>query len=361
MLICCTKKLQEAVGIKPEVISEENDLFCWSAHVLTIMRRKAVAVFNDSNRFGFVLYGLKAKDFKNLETLILQGIKRCLLNEKVKEKIVEKYLSMAGEVHFSKTRGPKYVSRINKACEFLPYLEDSIDLKELYQVQMTNQINHDLVKVDSKNNYCRPFELLVNDLKNAFGEDIIQCEACEILIKLDLGVYVAERRIIAPTDMTFQELHTMIQGAFGWRNSHLHVFNIFSEKDEFITKIVSNYDELMDVQLDNNIVVEDEVSISDYVRNRNKIFYVYDFGDNWEHEIIVENLISDYDKGYPSCRGGMGDTPPEDVGGVPGYEEFYEIINNPEHPEYEDTKTWAGSLWGKKFDIDLINRFLKKL
>lgn len=322
MLICCTKKLQEEAGIKPEDLSEENDLFCWSAHVLTIMRRKAVAVFNDSNRFGFVMYGVKAKDFKNLETLILQGIKRCLLKEKVKEEIVEQYLSMAGEVHFSKTRGPKYVSRINKACEFLPYLEDSADLKELYQNRMTKKINRDLVKVDSKNNYDRPVELLVNDLEKLFGEDIIQ-------------------------------------KAFGWADCHMHDFNIFNETGDFLVKVVSDYDDVIELHQNSNMVFESEVLISDYIKNGYRISYVYDFGDNWNHEITIENIITDYNKGYPTCIGGVGDAPPEDVGGVPGYEEFLEIMKNPQHPEYENTKRWAGSLLRKSFDIDFINRVLK--
>jgi hypothetical protein len=62
MQICCTKSLQTELGITPEVILEENDLFCWSAHIITVNRRKAVVAVNDSNRFGFVLYGLKAKE-----------------------------------------------------------------------------------------------------------------------------------------------------------------------------------------------------------------------------------------------------------------------------------------------------------
>jgi len=78
MIIGCTKKLQDEMGITADSGHEEKDLFCWSAHLVTVNRRKAVVVVNDSNRFGFVLYGLKAKDFKRMDELILQGIRSIL-------------------------------------------------------------------------------------------------------------------------------------------------------------------------------------------------------------------------------------------------------------------------------------------
>jgi hypothetical protein len=57
MQICCTKDLQNELSIIAEAGSEENDLFCWSTHIIMVNRRKAVIAVNDSNRFGFVLYG----------------------------------------------------------------------------------------------------------------------------------------------------------------------------------------------------------------------------------------------------------------------------------------------------------------
>ena len=61
MQICCTKKLQEQLGIVIQDGIEGNDLFCWSAHLITVKRRKTIVVVNDSNRFGFIFYGLKVR------------------------------------------------------------------------------------------------------------------------------------------------------------------------------------------------------------------------------------------------------------------------------------------------------------
>lgn len=73
MQLCCTKKLLSAMNLESQTGPEENELFYWSAHLITVNRRKTLAVVNDSNRYGFILHGLKAKDFKNLEKLITQG------------------------------------------------------------------------------------------------------------------------------------------------------------------------------------------------------------------------------------------------------------------------------------------------
>lgn len=81
---CCKdydrKRCDHANRLHPKIIrhpkqktappSETNDFFCWSANLITVKRRKAVVVVNDSNRFGFVLFGLKAKDFAQLDHLI---------------------------------------------------------------------------------------------------------------------------------------------------------------------------------------------------------------------------------------------------------------------------------------------------
>jgi hypothetical protein len=87
--------------------------------------------------------------------------------------------------------------------------------------------------------------------------------------------------------------------------------------------------------------------------------YCYDYGDNWNHEITIGNIQTDYDKNYPVCLMGEGNTPPEDVGGVSGYIEFLNIISNPAHREYKHMYEWAQSRGYKEFDIEFVNRILK--
>lgn len=74
----------------------------------------------------------------------------------------------------------------------------------------------------------------------------------------------------------------------------------------------------------------------------NRIIYTYDMGDNWEHEIKLVRIIDEHDDESPYLLEANGQTPPEDVGGVGGFIRFHEIMLNPQHPEYSETKEWAG-------------------
>jgi len=158
--------------------------------LVKIKRRKAVIVVNDSNRFGFILFGLKTKDFKRIDELILQGIRRCLQGEKIKEEIIEQYLSDAGAIIYSKTKGPRYVARLNKACELVGYFEELLNLENIYQDKVSKKLNNDFIKID-KSEYKHPYELLLKDFKQIYGDSIIKCEAVNLIVKLDLGVYTA--------------------------------------------------------------------------------------------------------------------------------------------------------------------------
>jgi hypothetical protein len=92
-----------------------------------------------------------------------------------------------------------------------------------------------------------------------------------------------------------------------------------------------------------------------------EIIYHYDFGDGWEHHILLEKVIDNYEFNYPTCLAGEGNAPPEDVGGEPGYEAFLAIIEDPNHPDYEYIKSWGKEQGYKEFDIEMINRGLRNL
>lgn len=82
-------------------------------------------------------------------------------------------------------------------------------------------------------------------------------------------------------------------------------------------------------------------------------YYVYDFGDSWEHEIRLEKILPREKRKYPACIAGKRACPPEDCGGIWGYEEFLEIIKDPEHEEYEDMLDWVGGEFDPEhFDIE---------
>lgn len=160
------------------------------------------------------------------------------------------------------------------------------------------------------------------------------------------------RRLHVPENVTLYELHAILQIAMGWTNSHLHMFHIGKqiygnpEDDEF-----------------GELGTKDETRYRlNKVANREKMkfHYEYDFGDSWEHTILVEEILP-AQKGvqYPRCVAGKRACPPEDVGGVAGYEEFLAAIADPRHEEHEEYLTWIGGAFDpEEFDLDEINTTL---
>ncbi len=95
-----------------------------------------------------------------------------------------------------------------------------------------------------------------------------------------------------------------------------------------------------------------------------KFRYVYDFGDNWVHELTVVSVKGSDPSAMPVCLDGKLAGPPEDCGGPPGYEELTEAVEKPDMtrtPEEKDLVEWAGPWTPDRLDLEMINRELKKL
>ncbi len=158
------------------------------------------------------------------------------------------------------------------------------------------------------------------------------------------------RRIQVPADTKLSQLHWMLQDVMGWMNSHMHQFRV---GQTYYGEPSPDYD----------FEVEDErkITLSQAAPGaKKKIVYDYDFGDDWEHEILVEKVLEpEPGVRYPICIAGKRACPPEDCGGVWGYAEFLEAIRDPKHPEHEDMLEWVGGAFdAEEFDLDFINEEL---
>lgn len=139
------------------------------------------------------------------------------------------------------------------------------------------------------------------------------------------------RRLLVPGTMTLGELHTAIQAAMGWHDGHLHAFDIAGEQ-------FGDRGTVDDVA-DENHVTLNSLSRSGIVR----FAYTYDFGDNWEHTIAFEKAKPAVEgQAYPVCIAGKRNCPPEDCGGVWGYDELLAILADPAHPDHAERIDWIG-------------------
>lgn len=148
------------------------------------------------------------------------------------------------------------------------------------------------------------------------------------------------RRVTVQETVKLKKLDRIIQESMGWTNSHLHAFHI--EGKRYGAKKVDDWD------LDAGMLDEKRYAIRDVLGGAGFAFdYVYDFGDDWEHRITVESIGAATSlNNWPMCIAGENACPPEDVGGVPGYETFRQAMANPSHPEHADYWQWVGGSVG---------------
>lgn len=159
------------------------------------------------------------------------------------------------------------------------------------------------------------------------------------------------RRIQVSDATTLGQLHEILQTVMGWENYHLHQFSI-GGNDYGVPDPDYGFDDMLD---ENTIQLSQVIS-----REKFKFFYTYDFGDGWEHEILVEKILPiDPERSYPLCLKGRRACPPEDCGGPWGYANLLDALRAPEHPEHEDMMEWVGErLDSDTFDVDEANRYL---
>lgn len=157
------------------------------------------------------------------------------------------------------------------------------------------------------------------------------------------------RRIQVSNEYTFWDLHVAIQDAMGWTDSHLHLFKVTNPatgKKEHIG-IPDGEDDAYPTLAGWDLKVAHYLS----VKANQKIAYLYDFGDSWDHLIEFEGEHAKQAAKYPVCLAGERACPPEDVSGVPGYEHFLSVIKNPKHKEHKEFLEWVGGKYDpEKFE-----------
>lgn len=165
------------------------------------------------------------------------------------------------------------------------------------------------------------------------------------------------RRVLVKDDITFYKLHRIIQCAMGWYEAHLYEFRVGD-------MIIGEKDDEWDIFSVNEVKSAKRIKLNKMnFSPKDKFKYIYDFGDNWVHEVVVEKVLDQQENvKYPICIDGKRSCPPEDVGGPWGYESFLEAIQNPQHPDHESMLEWiGGSFDPEEFDLDEVNYYLKMI
>jgi hypothetical protein len=161
------------------------------------------------------------------------------------------------------------------------------------------------------------------------------------------------RRLQVASSINLRRLHDVLQATMGWTQSHLYEFEIggstFGEPSP---------------EIDFPVRSAKATPLRRVAPDAGTTFsYLYDFGDSWQHQVVVEQVLPpEPGVSYPRCLTGRRACPPEDVGGVWGYQEFLEAIRDPTHEEHEAMLEWVGGAFDPEaFDLRRVNHELATL
>jgi hypothetical protein len=163
---------------------------------------------------------------------------------------------------------------------------------------------------------------------------------------------VVWRRILVPGSIRMAKLSLILIAAMGWNNSHPHEFLIGDQR------IGMCFDDDPEDDID-----EKSVTVLQALREERRFSFAYDFGDSWDHDVVVEDLTwSSVALTFAVCLEGENACPPDDVGGASGYRRFVKAITDPEHEEHDRTIGWVdGPFDPTEFDVAKANALMQRV
>jgi hypothetical protein len=163
------------------------------------------------------------------------------------------------------------------------------------------------------------------------------------------------RRLLVSGEIRLDHLHGVIQAAMGWYDYHMHVFS--TDSGEY---------GVLDPEL--GFLDERRTTLSRLLdQPGDRIRYTYDFGDDWEHEIVLEKVLEALpEQLYPTCVAGKGACPPEDCGSAGGYARLQEVLADPFDAEHASMLAWlelesASDFDAAAFAVESVNESLVHL
>jgi hypothetical protein len=372
--------LSKDFGLNQQGTDDHADAVVWYGHRVVIERRKCVVLMEQKTRYGLLFAGLTKPDFRRL-------------GDDLRERLPLELGLMHGDADLAGHFQPA-VHRLAEPTVIEPGRDRSVqahindfvhharnwaarngrlprDAEESFRLGMTPNAMLKMGKAYQRGlrslTAFRQFWLDAAGISaDALPEpvDPFSMATSRYLPRKDAGTYririelmhiqpAVWREVRVPANLSLGGLHQVIQAAMGWLDYHLHEFIAGEHR----------YGEPDAEWAEADLSDEKEYQISNLLRRSgDRIEYVYDFGDHWQH--LVTLLAVDPPGAHDHrllCLDGAGECPPEDVGGVSGYMEFLQAIRDPAHPQHAEFLNWAGGEFDPEhFDADEVNAELAR-
>lgn len=174
--------------------------------------------------------------------------------------------------------------------------------------------------------------------------------ALQLKIELTGTSPLVWRRLLVPGHGRLATLHDYFQVAMGWTDSHLHAFEV-----DGMRYGMDDADSEEDLD-------ESDFSIDQAIGAAKRFRYEYDFGDSWVHDVVVEERTAERGLKHAVCLDGANACPPEDVGGVHGFDRFKQAIADPANEDHDEYLSWIGAPYDPTaFDLASVNAVLQQV
>ena len=384
MNIHCTKKLLDklqdagkSVWELDECQEQTGGLFSWHCNLVSVGRFKAVICVNDLTKFVVVLFRPKARDYKGFEQLFCKALRVAGQQEGYTKEAIDAYFEQCGDIKFAKTAGRSLLGTVNRVCKDMSYMTGLLQMDYVIQEKIGLRLNRELYMLEDRQ-YYRAAEIMAMSLCQLLGQpreqwrEIMPCRGYQLKVQLKLGDHQVWRRIVVPDKITFNSLAGTIEKVFDWKGYHVHDFELLEDEEDYESDVPSYYvdkkmviydgtDEEGPEYLDEEkyeIESDMELYLYEIFEDNRQCLFTYDFGDHWEHLITVEKVIDNIENRRPKLIDRCGKRPPEDVGGISGYEEYLSVIDDENCPEHDSMVRWAEGLKEENFTIEEINHKL---
>lgn len=340
LIIRATKKLQSRLEGAPRAADEESSTTVmgdWFANVLA-WRRPVVLL---TNRRTLTSALLPLAPAATLLARVPEAIAHVLRSHGVAEETVTAELGAMTEVRLAPTNDRRLLGVMNEFAFQAGWAHQQHGIVDLDQIAL--RLSSVLVSspeggyTTADDQLGHTFDLVrsVAGPPSAPGQPISATSSVyQLKVTLSGTKPPIWRRVLVDGESTLDDLHEVIQAAFGWWNYHLHLFEIGDARYG-----------LPDPDWDFGEPVKDErrARLEQVLGVGTSFRYAYDFGDGWEHRVMVErSMPASPELVVPACLGGRRAGPPEDCGGVWGYAELLDVLADPTHPEHATRIEWVG-------------------
>lgn len=372
MIIQCTKKVLDTLNVDAaQIVSAEGfdqfpeSMYGWHANIVTIQRRKVLVLINNESRFPVIINRLLKKDVANIQRLIFEAIRVALQMEGVSKAVIDQYFATAGDLVFSKTANRSMIGRLSNAIRDIEAWEEFIDKNATIQRHIS-PLAGAMIQRDTDNQGFYPttrmLECLAKLNQLADVTEIMDVTLYQLHIKLDLRGHDIWRRVLIPANYSFRSLHNLIQIVFDWHDNHLHEFSVEQTNNKKLKIIMDDTPEIMEYAefSADEIAQERFVSLATIFSQQKQVLYEYDFGDGWQHIIKLEKTIraTSQQAQLLECH---GERPPENIGGLHGFNEYIATLNNPNATLDDEFMEWVASQKQRPLSKPFLNHALKHI